>query len=92
MQPPPSPLRSGAAVQLGENRHCGSVGTGHLNGEGSFNFILQRCGFDHRQRRIHVGSEMVAKGDRAAGQELTRHFVTGVTRKEIVRMHPKVRG
>jgi AcrR family transcriptional regulator len=48
-----SPFRCEGHIQLGENRHGGCVRTRHLHGEGSLNFVLGRCGFDHRERGIH---------------------------------------
>jgi hypothetical protein len=48
-----SPLCCKGHVQLRQNRHDGSVRTGHLDGERSFNFVAGRCGFDHREGSIH---------------------------------------
>jgi hypothetical protein len=37
------------------NRHGGGVRAGHLDGEGSFNFVFWRCGFDYSESGINVG-------------------------------------
>ena len=47
-------LRKGEGnIQLHKDRQGGCVRAGHLNRERTLNFVLRRCGFDHRERSIH---------------------------------------
>jgi hypothetical protein len=44
--------------QLSEDRHGGCVRTGHLDCEGSLNFVLRRCGFDAINQTGNLGDTL----------------------------------
>jgi hypothetical protein len=50
----PEAVRWLADATLNKGSHGGGVGARHLNGEGSFDFILRPYRLDQRKRRVHT--------------------------------------